>query len=81
MGHSSSDQPDVYDSSQSLHFHSNFFHCETRLPHVEVSKFDGSNMRGWVTQMEHYFSLHGITDELEKLRYVVLYVDPECWQL
>jgi hypothetical protein len=35
---------------------------------------------GWVTQMEHYFSLHGITDELAKLCYVVLYLDPECWK-
>jgi hypothetical protein len=45
------------------------------LPRVEVNKFDGSDPMGWVTQMEHYFSLHGITDELAKLRYVVLYLD------
>jgi len=30
--------------------------------------------------MEHYFSLHGISDELAKLHYVVLYLDPERWQ-
>ena len=30
--------------------------------------------------MEHYFSLHGIIDKLSKLRYFVLYLDPECWQ-
>jgi hypothetical protein len=30
--------------------------------------------------MEHYFSLHGITDVLDKLRYGVLYLDPECWK-
>jgi hypothetical protein len=30
--------------------------------------------------MEHYFYLHGITDELAKLRYVVLYLDSEWWQ-
>jgi hypothetical protein len=47
---------------------------------VEVNKFDGSDPTSWVTQMEHYFSLHGITDELAKLHYVVLYLDPECWQ-
>jgi hypothetical protein len=77
---SSSDQLDVVDSSQSLHFHPNSFHHELHLPCIEVNKFDGSNPIGWVTQMEHYFSLHGITDELAKLRYVFLYLDPECWQ-
>jgi hypothetical protein len=67
-GPSSSTQPDTVDSSQSLHFHSNSFHRETRLPCVEVNKFDGSDSTGWVTQMECYFSLHSITDELAKLR-------------
>jgi hypothetical protein len=47
---------------------------------VEVNKFDGSDPTGWVTQMEHYFSLHGITDDLAKLCYGVLYLDPECWK-
>jgi hypothetical protein len=73
-GPSSSDLPDVVDSSQSLYFHSNSFHREPYLPRVKVNKFDGSNPTGWVTQMEHYFSLHGITDELAKLRYGVLYL-------
>jgi hypothetical protein len=43
MGPSSSDQPDVVDSSQSPHFHSNSFHREPCLPRVEVNKFDGSD--------------------------------------
>jgi hypothetical protein len=30
--------------------------------------------------MEHYFYLHNITDELAKLCYSVLYLDPEWWQ-
>jgi hypothetical protein len=30
--------------------------------------------------MEHYFSLHNITDELAKIYYVVLYLDPGCWK-
>jgi hypothetical protein len=30
--------------------------------------------------MEHHFSLHGITNELAKLLYVVLYLDPEWWK-
>jgi hypothetical protein len=40
-----------------------------------VNKFDGSDPMGWVTQMEHYFSLHGITDDLIKLCISVLYLD------
>jgi hypothetical protein len=38
------------------------------------------NPTGWVTQMEHYFSLYDITDELEKLWYGVLHLDQERWQ-
>jgi hypothetical protein len=30
--------------------------------------------------MEHYFSLQDITDELAKLQYGVLYLDPEQWK-
>jgi len=80
MGPSSLEKIDIVDSSQSPHFHSNYFHREPRLPRVEVNKFDGFDPTGWVTQMEHYFSLHGITDELAKLHYVVLYLDLECWK-
>jgi hypothetical protein len=79
MGPSSSDQPDVVDSSQYLHFQSNSFHHEPHIPRVDINKFDGSDPMGWLTQMEHYFSLHGITNELEKLHYDVLYLDPERW--
>jgi hypothetical protein len=61
-------------------FQSKSFHCDPRIPKVEVDKLDGFDTMGWVTQMEHYFSLHGIIDELAQLHYVVLYLDPECWQ-
>jgi hypothetical protein len=47
---------------------------------VDVTKFDGLDPTCWVTQMEHYFSLYGITDELSKLRYGFLHLDQECWQ-
>jgi hypothetical protein len=30
--------------------------------------------------MEHYFSLHGITDEFTKIHYNVLYLDLELWK-
>jgi hypothetical protein len=50
------------------------------LPRVDVTKFDGSNPTGWVTKMEHYFSLYNITDDLAKLRYGVLHLDQECSQ-
>jgi hypothetical protein len=77
---SSSDQPDAVESSHSLHFQYNSFQRDPRLPRAEVNKFDGSDPMGWVTQMEHYFSLHGITDELAKLRYDVLYLYLERWK-
>jgi hypothetical protein len=84
QGPSSSEQPshlNGVDSSHSMVFQSNSFHRDPRLePRVEVNKFDGLDSMGWVTQMEHYFSLHGITDELAKLRYTILYLDLECWQ-
>ena len=34
------------------------------IPKVDLNKFDGSNLTRWVTQMEHYFSLNGIKDEM-----------------
>jgi hypothetical protein len=77
LGPSFSDQPDAIDSSHSLHFQSNYFQCDPCLPRFKVNKFDGFDPTGWVTQMEHYFSLHGIIDELSKLRYDVLYLDLE----
>jgi hypothetical protein len=49
-------------------------------PQVDVTKFDGSDPTGWVTQVEHYFSLYNITDDLAKLRYGVLHLDQERWQ-
>jgi hypothetical protein len=45
-----------------------------------VKKFDGSDPTSWVTQMEQYFSLYGITDDLAKLRYGVLHLDLEQWK-
>jgi hypothetical protein len=67
-------------SSHSHNFQPHHFQRDLRLPRVDVTKFDGSDPTGWVTQMEHYFSLYDITDELAKLWYGVLHLDQERWQ-
>jgi hypothetical protein len=72
--------PKGIDSSNSQAFHSNYLHRELHLPRVEVNKFDGLDPTGWITQMEHYFSLHDITNELTKLCYGVLYLDLKHWK-
>jgi hypothetical protein len=61
-------------------FQPHHFQRDIRLLRVDVTKFDGSDPTGWVTQMEHYFSLYNITDDLAKLRYGVLHLDQERWQ-
>ena len=50
------------------------------LPKIDMNKFDGSDPAGWVTQMEHYFSIHNITYDMAKLRVAVLYFNLERWQ-
>jgi hypothetical protein len=67
-------------SSHSHNFQNHHFQRDLRLSRVDVTKFDGSDPTGWVTQMEHYFSLYDITDDLEKLQYGVLHLDQERWQ-
>jgi hypothetical protein len=67
-------------SSHSHNFQNHHFQRDLRLPRVDVTKFDGSDPIGWVTQIEHYFSLYDITYDLAKLRYGVLYLDQERWQ-
>jgi hypothetical protein len=79
-GPSSSDPPlytEGIDSNHPLHSHSNSLPREPRLLRVKVKTFDGSDPQAWVTKMEHYFSLHGITDELTKIHYGILYLDQE----
>jgi hypothetical protein len=58
------------ESSHSMGLHSNPFVHDLCLPKVDVNKFDGLDPTSWVTQMEHYFSLHGITNDLMKLVWV-----------
>jgi hypothetical protein len=67
-------------SSHSHNFEHHHFQRDLRLPWVDVTKFYGSKRTRWVTQMEHYFSLYDIIDDLDKLRYGVLHLDQEHWQ-
>jgi hypothetical protein len=67
-------------SSHSHTLQNHHFQCDLFLPRVDVTKFDGLDPTGWVTQMEHCFSLYNIIDELAKLWYGVLHLDQERWQ-
>jgi hypothetical protein len=49
-------------SSHSQKFQPHHFQCDLCLLRVDVTKFDGSDPTGWVTQMEHYLSMYGIMD-------------------
>jgi hypothetical protein len=66
--------------SHSNNFHPHHFQCDLCLPRVDVTKFYGSDPTSWVTQMEHYFSLYDIRNNLAKLWYGVLHIDQERWQ-
>jgi hypothetical protein len=83
LGSPSLEQPSHFEGDNSSHnttFHSNSLPHDPHLPIVEVKKIDGSDHTGWVTQMEHYFSLHDITNDMEKIHYGVFYLDIECWK-
>jgi hypothetical protein len=67
-------------SSHPHTFQSHHFQNDICLPRVDMTKFDGLDPTSWVAQMEHYFSLYEITDDLAKLRYGVLHLDQERWQ-
>jgi hypothetical protein len=47
---------------------------------VDVTKFNGSDPTGCVTEMEHYFSFYDISNDLSKIWYGVLHLDQEHWQ-
>jgi hypothetical protein len=67
-------------SSHSHTLQNHHFQCDLRLPRVDVTKFDGLEPTSWVTQMENYFFLYRIIDDLDKLQYGVLHLDQERWQ-
>jgi hypothetical protein len=64
---SSPPHPEGHHSSHSHNFQNHHFQRDLSLPRVDVTKFDGSDPTSWVTQMDHYFSLYVITDDLAKL--------------
>jgi hypothetical protein len=70
----------VETSSHSHNFQPHHFQRDLHLLCVDVTKFDGLDPTGWVTQMEHYFSLYGIIAELAKLHYGVLHLYQERWK-
>jgi len=51
------------------------------VPKIHMNKFDESNVASWITQLEHYFSIQHITNDMAKLKVEVLYLDLERWQL
>jgi hypothetical protein len=75
-----SNPPSDTKAKHSSKFQHHHFQHDLHLPRVDVTKFNGSDPTGWVTQMEHYFSLYGITDDLAKLRYGFVHLDQERWQ-
>jgi hypothetical protein len=50
---------------QASHYHPNnsshslwgSLHSWNKVPKLDMHKFDGSNLAGWISQMEQYFSL------------------------
>jgi hypothetical protein len=70
---------DEEDPTNHFSFSDHSHNLMPHLPKVDLNKFDGSNPTSWVDQMEHYFSLHAIADELLKLKIGVLYLDREHW--
>ncbi len=45
-----------------------------------MNKFDDSDLVGWISKMQHYFTLHNIKDDKAKLNVGVLYLDYERWK-
>ena len=68
------------ESSHSLHFYGNHQQSQLRPPKLDMYKFDGSHPTIWLAQMEQYFTLNHIRDDVTKLSVGSLYLDQEIWQ-
>jgi hypothetical protein len=79
--HPESHSEDIHSSHsknpRSSHSHWGPPHCWNKVPKVEMHEFDGCDPAGWVSQMEHYFSLDDIRDDETKLHVGGLYLDQE----
>ena len=53
---------------------------QNHFPKLDMHKFEGFDLAGWVSQMEHYFQLYNFTDPKTKLKVGVLYLDVECFR-
>ena len=83
MKPNSSKKPSFQEENESSHYQgTHFIHIpwDLCLPRIEVNKFESMDPNIWVTQMEHYFSLHGINDDLDKIHYGILHLDPKWWK-
>jgi hypothetical protein len=45
-----------------------------------MERFDGTDHTWKITQMEHYFSIHGIMNDMMKLQVRAFHLDWEQWQ-
>ena len=70
-------QPPFSQGRKPLFMDNNICHY---FPKADLKKFDSSKLARWVIQMEHCFLLHGITNDMIKLKVGVLYLDLETWQ-
>lgn len=50
------------------------------LDQRNVYKFDGSHPARWLAQMEKYFRLNYIMDDVTQLSVGIMYLDHEIWQ-
>ena len=50
-------------------------HHGHRGPKLDMHKFDGIDLNRWDSKMEHFFYLHNISNDIEKLQVGLLYLD------
>lgn len=54
-------------------------HHGHRGPKLDMHKFDGIDLVGGVAQMEYFFFLHKIFQDVDKLQVGIPYLDVERW--
>ncbi len=56
-------------------------HLRKKVPKLDMDKFYGSDIVGWLSHMEHCFTPHHIKNDKAKLHVGVFYLDFERWKL